>query len=123
MTDRNAARSTPRRRGSEETRIGRRAVVAIVKAVDILDRACRQFLGSMSLSREFESRKKRRPWLPFRRVRRANAAYFAEMKFDRRRRFPRRRPLVARLELGQRSAVTAGWDEDEPRARLAQLEQ
>ena len=45
LTDVSAAQSIPRSQRSEETRIGRRAVVTIVKAVDILDRPGRQFLG------------------------------------------------------------------------------
>jgi hypothetical protein len=109
------------RRFSKETLIRGLAIKAIVKAIDILGRRRRQFLkinlveqgnlnGVESAAHGFH----------FAPSRRANAAYFAEMKFDRRPGFPRRRPLIVRLGPGARGkAIAVGRDDGKPRPSLS----
>jgi hypothetical protein len=109
------------RRCSEETLIGRFAIKAIVKAVNILDRPRRQFLKINLVEQGNLNRVENATHgFHFAPPRRANAAYFAEMKFDRRPGFPRRRPLIVRLGLGARGKViAASRDDGEPRPSLS----
>jgi hypothetical protein len=105
------------RRCSDETLISRLSIKAIVKAVDILDRPRRQFLKINLVEQgNLNSVENAAHGFHFAPPRRANAAYFAEMKLDRRPGFPRRRPLIVRLGLGARGkAIAAARDDGQPR--------
>lgn len=109
------------RQCSEETLISRLAIKAIVKAVDILDRPRRQFLKINLIEQgNLDGVESATQGFHFAPPRRANAAYFAEMKFDRRPGFPRWRPLIVRLGLGARGKmIAASRDDGEPRPSLS----
>src|SRR5271166_1785889 len=93
----------PNSRLSEETCIGRRAIVAIVAAISILDWPSRQFLSIDVVEQGNQDRVESPPHdFHLATPRRANAANFAEMKFDRRSGSTRRRPLVFRLAISAR---------------------
>jgi len=108
------------RRCSEETLISWLSIKAIVQAVDILDRPRRQFLKINRVEQgNLNGVESAAHGFHFATPRRANAAYFAEMKFDRRLGFPRWRPLIVRLGLGaRRKAIAASRDDGEPRPSL-----
>jgi predicted XRE-type DNA-binding protein len=111
----------PRPSRSQETRISRFPIKAIMKTVDILDRRGGQFLGINVVEQRNLNRVENTPQgFHFTAPRRADAAYFAEMKLDRRAGSTRGRPLVVRLgRLASGETIAAGWDNGEPGTRLS----
>ena len=108
------------RRGSEETRIRRLAIIAIMTTVDIVDRCGPEFLGINIVEQRNLNRVENAPHsFHFTAPRRPDAAYFAEMKFERRFGLTRRRPLVFCLGLlASNQAIAASRDHGEPGPRL-----
>jgi hypothetical protein len=108
------------RRGSKEPNVGRRLVKPVMPAIDIADRRRRQFIGVDVVEQVdlncVESPAQR---FHFAAPGRSNAASFAKMKLNGRRRPPRRNPLIIRLGLCAPNKTKAiGSHDGEPGARL-----
>jgi hypothetical protein len=110
----------PAQSRSEETRIGRRAVEAIVAAIDISDRRGREFVAIEVVEQgNLNCVESATYGFHFASPRRADSAIFAEKIFNRRSGSPCWRPLVVPLRLGAGGeAIAAGRDEREPGPRL-----